>query len=153
MKKLLGFCLLAVVFSFMLTSLIMTLTANTDDWHDYRWFIENEFDDSSESILGIELLQSKKIDDNTYYVLAEVTVLEEASEGFSFEVDIYKVALFFDIIEPDYFWVNAKIAFWNFFGIGERQFHYSHLNQVRIWGISYDQIPRKIYTPIPKTTF
>lgn len=133
MKKLLGFVLLAVVFSFMLTFLIMTLTANTDDWHDYKWFVEDQFDGSSKLILGIELSQSKEIDDDTYFVLAEVTVLEEVSEDFGFEVEIYKVALFFDIIKPDYFWVRAKISFLNFFTLEETQFHYSHLNQVRVW--------------------
>lgn len=132
MKKLLGFGLLAVIFCFMVTFLIMTLTANTDDWHDYKWFVEDEFDDSSELVLGIELLQSKEIVDNTYFVLAEVTVLEEVNED-DFKVETYTVALLFDIIKPNDFWVDAKISFWNFFAIKQRQFHYAHLNQVRVW--------------------
>lgn len=132
MKKLLGFILLAVVFSFMLTFLIMTLTANTDDWHDYKWFVEDEFDDSSELVLGIELLQTKEIAEKFYFVLVEVTMLEEVNED-DFKVETYTVALLFDIIEPKDFWVRAKISFLNFFTLGETQFHYSHLNQVRVW--------------------
>ena len=132
MKKLLGFGLLAVIFCFMVTFLIMTLTANTDDWHDYKWFVEDEFDDSSELVLGIELSQSKEIAEKLYFVLVEVTVLEEVNED-DFKVETYTVALLFDIIEPNNFWVDAKISFWNFFGIRGRQFHYAHLNQVRVW--------------------
>jgi hypothetical protein len=117
----------------LVTFLVMVISADTEEWHDYKWFIENEFDDSSELILGFEQLQTQEIAEKLYLVVVEVTVLEEVTEDFDFKVETYTVALLFDIIEPDNFWVRAKISFLNFFGVGERQFHYSHLKQVKVW--------------------
>lgn len=124
---------MVVLCGLLVTFLVMVISADTEEWHDYKWFIENEFDDSSELVLGFELLQTQEIAEKLYLVVVEVTVLEEVTEDFDFKVGTYTVALLFDIIEPDNFWVRAKISFLNFFGVGERHFHYSHLKQVKVW--------------------
>lgn len=124
---------MVILFGLLVTFLVMVISADTEEWHDYKWFIENEFDDSSELILGVELLQTQEIAEKLYLVVVEVTVLEEVTEDFDFKVETYTVALLFDIIEPDNFWVRAKISFLNFFTSKEMQFHYSHLKQVKVW--------------------
>jgi hypothetical protein len=132
-KEFFGWFGIVVLFGVLVTFLVMVISADTEEWHDYTWFVREQFDDSSELVLGIEQLQTQEIVEKLYLVVVEVTVLEEVTEDFDFKVETYTVALLFDIIEPDNFWVRAKISFLNFFGVGERHFHYSHLKQVKVW--------------------
>src|SRR5690554_1332765 len=96
-KEFFGWFGIVILFGLLVTFLVMVISADTEEWHDYRWFIENEFDDSSELVLGVEQLQTQEIAEKLYLVVVEVTVLEEVTEDFDFKVEIYTVALLFDI--------------------------------------------------------
>lgn len=130
MKKLvMGYVILGMVVLGLVIFNVLLFSADISDWHDYKWFVEDEFDGSSQEIVKIELLN--RVSENDAYVYyVEVTVVEEETE-ITLVLNKYLVALKFKDEPVEDLFVRMKLSFFNFFG-ENKQFYWGELKEVYI---------------------